>query len=90
MLTIKSDHICARYEVLGAIVTGKPIPEPNTVLESFRLLVQEVQSLALGLDHVVVFEKNLKRILNSISLPDGGSFHLSLMVLLRYRSPRSI
>ena len=26
----------------------------------------------------------------SISLPYGGSFHHSLMVLLRYRSPRSI
>ena len=26
----------------------------------------------------------------SISLPDGGSFHLSLTVLFHYRSPRSI
>ena len=26
----------------------------------------------------------------SISLLDGGSFHPSLMVLLRYRSPRNI
>ncbi|KAK7322117.1 hypothetical protein VNO80_35087 [Phaseolus coccineus] len=26
----------------------------------------------------------------SISLPDGGSFHPSLTVLLHYRSPRSI
>ena len=26
----------------------------------------------------------------SLSLPDGGSFHLSLTVLLHYRSPRSI
>ncbi|KAH9530522.1 hypothetical protein CY35_20G008200 [Sphagnum magellanicum] len=66
MLTIKSDHIRARYEVLGAIVIGEPIPEPNTVPESFRLLVRELRSLALGLDHVVVSEKNLKRILRDV------------------------
>nr|AND47941.1 beta subunit of RNA polymerase [Sphagnum aongstroemii] len=66
MLTIKSDHIRARYEVLGAIVTGEPIPEPNTAPESFRLLVRELRSLALGLDHVVVSEKNLKRILRDV------------------------
>nr|AND48512.1 beta subunit of RNA polymerase [Flatbergium sericeum] len=66
MLTIKSDHIRARYEVLGAIVTGEPIPEPNTAPESFRLLVRELRSLALGLDHIVISEKNLKRILRDV------------------------
>ncbi len=66
MLTIKSDHIRARYEVLGAIVTREPIPEPNTALESFRLLVRELRFLALGLDHVIVSEKNLKRILRDV------------------------
>nr|AND48349.1 beta subunit of RNA polymerase [Eosphagnum rigescens] len=66
MLTIKSDHIRARYEVLGAIVTGESIPEPNTAPESFRLLVRELRSLALGLDHVVVSEKNLKTILRDV------------------------
>jgi DNA-directed RNA polymerase beta subunit len=38
MLTIKSDHIRARYEVLGAIVTGEPIPEPNTAQNLFDYL----------------------------------------------------
>ena len=60
MLTIKSDHIHARYEVLGAIVTGEPIPKPNTAPESFRLLVRELRSLSLELDHAIIFEKNLK------------------------------
>nr|YP_009041047.1 RpoB [Tetraphis pellucida]AIB08532.1 RpoB [Tetraphis pellucida] len=60
MLTIKSDHIHARYEVLGAIVTGEPIPKPKTAPESFRLLVRELRSLSLELDHAVIFEKNLK------------------------------
>nr|YP_009629045.1 RpoB [Lewinskya incana]QBX99190.1 RpoB [Lewinskya incana] len=59
MLTIKSDHIYARYEVLGAIITGEPIPKPSTAPESFRLLVRELRSLSLELDHSVIFEKNL-------------------------------
>jgi DNA-directed RNA polymerase beta subunit len=40
MLTIKSDHINFCYEVLGAVVTGEPIPEPNTAPESLQLLLQ--------------------------------------------------
>ena len=60
MLTIKSDHIRARYEVLGAIVTGEPIPKPNTAPESFRLLVRELRSLALELNHAFIVEESLK------------------------------
>nr|YP_010881322.1 RNA polymerase beta subunit [Moerckia flotoviana]WIA67274.1 RNA polymerase beta subunit [Moerckia flotoviana] len=59
MLTIKSDHIRARYEVLGAIVTGGPIPKPLTAPESFKLLVRELRSLALEIVHAVVLEKDL-------------------------------
>nr|UPM51619.1 RNA polymerase beta subunit [Takakia lepidozioides] len=60
MPTIKSDHIRARYEVLGAIVTGEPIPKPNTAPESFRLPVRELRSPASELDHAITSEKNLK------------------------------
>nr|YP_009642778.1 RNA polymerase beta subunit [Reboulia hemisphaerica]QCP68415.1 RNA polymerase beta subunit [Reboulia hemisphaerica] len=60
MLTIKSDHIRARYEVLGAIVTGEPIPKPNTAPESFKLLVRELRSLALEIHHAILCEKDLK------------------------------
>ncbi|BDD77237.1 RNA polymerase beta subunit (chloroplast) [Marchantia polymorpha subsp. ruderalis] len=66
MLTIKSDHIRARYEVLGAIVTGEPIPKPNTAPESFKLLVRELRSLALEINHVIICEKNLKLKLKEI------------------------
>nr|YP_004376492.1 RNA polymerase beta subunit [Ptilidium ciliare var. pulcherrimum]ADK89586.1 RNA polymerase beta subunit [Ptilidium ciliare var. pulcherrimum] len=59
MLTIKSDHIRARYEVLGAIVTGEPIPEPKTAPESFKLLVRELRSLALKINHATLIEKDL-------------------------------
>jgi DNA-directed RNA polymerase subunit beta len=60
MLTTKSDHIQARYEVLGAILTGKPIPKPNnSVPESFRLLVRELRSLALNLTCDIIHNKGL-------------------------------
>nr|WKR35126.1 RNA polymerase beta subunit [Pleurozia subinflata] len=66
MLTIKSDHIKARYEVLGAIVTGEPIPKPNTAPESFKLLIRELRSLALEINHTIIFEKDLKLKLKEI------------------------
>nr|YP_009825468.1 RNA polymerase beta subunit [Botrychium lunaria]QIU83283.1 RNA polymerase beta subunit [Botrychium lunaria] len=61
MPTLKSDHIQARYKVLGAIVTGKPIPEPDTVPESFRLPVRELRSLALNLNYHPISEEDLGR-----------------------------
>lgn len=60
MLTIKSDHIRARYEVLGAIVTGEPIPKPHTAPESFKVLVRELRSLALEISHATILERDLK------------------------------
>nr|YP_010704937.1 RNA polymerase beta subunit [Porella grandiloba]WCQ78473.1 RNA polymerase beta subunit [Porella grandiloba] len=66
MLTIKSDHIRARYEVLGAIVTGEPIPEPKTAPESFKLLVRELRSLALEINHATILEKDLELQLKEI------------------------
>nr|YP_010463798.1 RNA polymerase beta subunit [Anemia phyllitidis]UUL71065.1 RNA polymerase beta subunit [Anemia phyllitidis] len=61
MLTTKSDHIQARYRVLGAIMTGKPVPKPDTVPESFRLLVRELRSMGLNLNYKLIFEEDLRR-----------------------------
>lgn len=47
LLTVKSDDMYGRNEVLNAIVRGRPIPRPGTP-ESFKVLVRELQ--ALGLD----------------------------------------
>ncbi|CAM9107654.1 unnamed protein product [Chrysoparadoxa australica] len=47
LLTIKSDDMEGRNEVLNAIVKGQPIPKPG-VPESFKVLMRELQ--ALGLD----------------------------------------
>ncbi|GJU23717.1 RNA polymerase beta subunit, partial [Tanacetum coccineum] len=50
MLTYKSDHIRACHEVLGTIIFGGRIPTPEDALESFRLFVRELRSLALELN----------------------------------------
>nr|YP_009731405.1 RNA polymerase beta subunit [Corybas taliensis]QHN69920.1 RNA polymerase beta subunit [Corybas taliensis] len=60
MLTYKSDHIKARQEVLGATIIGATVPNPEGAPESFRLLVRELRSLALELNHFLVSEKNLQ------------------------------
>nr|QEV85153.1 RNA polymerase beta subunit [Hexalectris revoluta] len=60
MLTSKSDHIRARQEVLGATIIGATVPNPEGVPESFRLLVRELRSLSLELNHFLVSEKNFQ------------------------------
>jgi DNA-directed RNA polymerase subunit beta len=46
MLTIKSDDTVGRVKAYEAIVKGENIPEPS-VPESFKVLLKEMQSLAL-------------------------------------------
>nr|YP_009053998.1 RNA polymerase beta subunit [Hanabusaya asiatica]AHY94454.1 RNA polymerase beta subunit [Hanabusaya asiatica] len=60
MLTYKSDHIKARQEVLGTTISGGTIRNPEDAPESFRLLVRELRSLALDLNHFLVSEKNFQ------------------------------
>ncbi|MDD7366896.1 MAG: DNA-directed RNA polymerase subunit beta, partial [Clostridiales bacterium] len=53
ILTVKSDDMVGRVKTFEAIVKGENIPEPG-IPESFRVLVKELQSLALDirvLDH---------------------------------------
>nr|YP_009701072.1 RNA polymerase beta subunit [Parasitaxus usta]QEQ14277.1 RNA polymerase beta subunit [Parasitaxus usta] len=60
ILTLKSDHIDGRKKILGAILTGEPIPKPDTTPESFRLLIRELRSLALELNHAIISEKDFQ------------------------------
>ena len=46
MLTVKSDDIVGRVKTYEAIVKGENVPEPG-VPESFKVLIKELQSLAL-------------------------------------------
>ncbi|KAJ4975429.1 hypothetical protein NE237_000535 [Protea cynaroides] len=50
----------ARQEVLGTTIIGGTIPNPEDAPESFRLLVRELRSLALELNHFLVSEKNFQ------------------------------
>nr|AKZ23864.1 RNA polymerase beta subunit [Comandra umbellata] len=60
MLTYKSDHIKARQAVLGTTIIGGTISNPEGAPESFRLLVRELRSLALELNHFLVSENNFQ------------------------------
>ena len=46
LLTVKSDDVVGRVKTYEAIVKGENIPEPG-VPESFKVLIKELQSLAL-------------------------------------------
>jgi hypothetical protein len=66
---------------VGSIPLTKPLPM------SRRLILQQARGQR-SLSPPTAWE--LSTVSRSISVPTGGSFHLSLTVLLRYRSPRSI
>ena len=54
ILTIKSDDMVGRAKAYEAIIKGQPIPKPG-MPESFRVLIKELQSLALD---VKLLDKN--------------------------------
>jgi DNA-directed RNA polymerase subunit beta len=51
MLTVKSDDVQGRVKTYEAIVKGEPIEEPS-IPASFKVLVKELQSLALAVEAV--------------------------------------
>ncbi len=58
ILTVKSDDIVGRVKTYEAIVKDENIPEPG-IPESFKVLIKEMQSLALD---VKVLDENGKEI----------------------------
>ena len=46
IMTIKSDDMIGRAKTYEAIIKGKPLPTPG-VPESFRVMVKELQGLAI-------------------------------------------
>ncbi|KAH0446671.1 hypothetical protein IEQ34_024486 [Dendrobium chrysotoxum] len=56
----KSRRNGTRQEVLGATIIGATVPNPEGAPESFRLLVRELRSLSLELNHFLVSEKNFQ------------------------------
>jgi len=64
ILTVKSDDVVGRVKTYEAIVKGENIPDPG-VPESFKVLIKELQSLALdikvyGEDHQLIEIKELE------------------------------
>ena len=55
ILTVKSDDVVGRVKTYESVVKGENIPEPG-VPESFKVLIKELQSLAL--DVKVLTEEN--------------------------------
>ncbi len=49
ILTVKSDDVLGRVKAYEAIVKGENIPEPG-IPESFKVLIKEMQSLALNVE----------------------------------------
>ncbi len=74
ILTVKSDDVNGRVRTYEAIVKGQNIPTPG-VPESFRVLVKELQSLALD---VRVFDK------------EGGEIELSSLTEEELETPNYV
>ncbi len=85
MLTVKSDDVSGRVKTYEAIVKGEPIQPPG-VPESFRVLVKELQSLALAVEVInergevirfgkEVSEERIPRLGFSLSLPGVMTRH---------------
>ena len=72
MLTIKSDDVVGRVKTYEAIVKGENIPEPG-VLEGFKVLIKELQSL--GLD-VRLYSEDDRELELTENIDDGIDFNL--------------
>ena len=59
MLTVKSDDIVGRVKSYEAIVKGENIPEPG-IPESFKVLIKELQSLALDIKVLTEDEEEIE------------------------------
>nr|AKF43090.1 RNA polymerase beta subunit [Erodium texanum] len=60
MLTYKSDHLRTRDKIFQTTSHGGEMPKAEDAPESFRLLVRELRSLALEMNHFLVSEKNFQ------------------------------
>lgn len=85
MLTVKSDDVVGRVKTYEAIVKGENVPEPG-VPESFKVLIKELQSLALD---VRVLSEDNKEIEIKETEDDIGETARELEFDLRYEPPAS-
>ena len=81
ILTVKSDDVVGRVKTYEAIIKGENIPEPG-IPESFKVLLKELQSLALDvrvLDHdnneVKLLESADYEVTDFKKVLDNGGYH---------------
>jgi len=68
ILTVKSDDVNGRVKTYEAIVKGENIPEPG-IPESFKVLVKELQSLALDIK-IITSDENEVEIIDTMDSDD--------------------
>ena len=68
ILTVKSDDVNGRVKTYEAIVKGENIPEPG-IPESFKVLVKELQSLALDI-RIITSDHNEVEIVDTMDSDD--------------------
>ncbi|MCR4615992.1 MAG: DNA-directed RNA polymerase subunit beta [Clostridiales bacterium] len=73
ILTVKSDDVVGRVKTYEAIVKGKNVPQPG-IPESFKVLIKELQSLALD---VKVLDENNEEIDLKQNFDDETNYGLS-------------
>ena len=84
ILTVKSDDVVGRVKTYEAIIKGENIPEPG-IPESFKVLLKELQSLALDvrvLDHdnneVKLLESADYEVTDFKKVLDDGGYHRNI------------
>ncbi|MDD2509584.1 MAG: DNA-directed RNA polymerase subunit beta [Syntrophomonas sp.] len=77
ILTVKSDDVAGRLKTYESIVKGENIPEPG-VPEGFKVLIKELQSLALdvrilaGDDHEILIKDNENEVNEKVKARELG------------------
>ena len=88
ILTVKSDDIVGRVKTYEAIVKGENIPEPG-VPESFKVLLKELQSLALDI-RVLCEDQTEVEIKECIEDVDDLNVNIDGYEEDEYRQPRTM
>ena len=74
ILTVKSDDVIGRVKTYEAIIKGENIPEPG-IPESFKVLLKELQSLALDV-RVLKDDGSEVKLIESVDYGDTDMRHI--------------
>lgn len=90
ILTVKSDDVVGRVKTYEAIIKGENIPEPG-IPESFKVLLKELQSLALDVRVLREKENNEYEEVKMMESVDYGNTNLNSIIEgdRRYRDEES-